>query len=115
MTVFTLGNICKEVQRIQYDLEEYGDVASAIDRCKRLDELLCSIEDGTHKLDVIEEMEDYVSVFEEKVVNVIDGKILEVKKNMPLNNNNGDVDGDLLLVFLSMIGVLKEVRTEIVG
>ena len=50
MTEFTIGNICKEVQRIQYDLEQYGDISSAIDRCKRLDELLFEIEEGKHTL-----------------------------------------------------------------
>ncbi len=50
MTEFTIGNICKEVQRIQFDLEQYGDVASAIDRCKNLDELLYEIEEGKHSL-----------------------------------------------------------------
>ena len=47
---FTVGDICKEVQRIQFDLEQYGDVASAIGRCKKLDELLCQIEEGEHSL-----------------------------------------------------------------
>ena len=49
MTEFTIGNICKEVQRIRFDLEN-EDVASAINRCDGLDELLCEIEDGKHTL-----------------------------------------------------------------
>lgn len=49
MTKFTIGNICKEVQRIQFDIEK-KDYNSAIDRCKNLDELLCEIEDGEHIL-----------------------------------------------------------------
>ena len=56
MTEFTIGNICKEIQRIQYDLEQYGNIASAIDRCKSLDELLCEIEDGEHTLIVEKEL-----------------------------------------------------------
>ena len=50
MTVFSIGNICKEIQRIQFDLEQYGDIESAIARCKKLDDLLCDIEDGKHSL-----------------------------------------------------------------
>ena len=53
MTEFTIGNICKEVQRIRFDLEN-EDVASAIKRCDNLDDLLCEIEDGKHTL-VIED------------------------------------------------------------
>jgi len=49
MTEFTIGNICKEVQRIRFDLEN-EDVASAIKRCDNLDDLLCEIEDGKHTL-----------------------------------------------------------------
>lgn len=49
MTEFTIGNICKEVQRIQFDLE-VNDVESAIDRCKNLDNLLYEIEEGRHSL-----------------------------------------------------------------
>jgi len=49
MTEFTIGNICKEVQRIRFDLEN-EDVASAIKRCDNLDDLLCEIEDGVHTL-----------------------------------------------------------------
>ena len=30
MSEFTIGDICKEVQRIQFDLEQYGDIVSAI-------------------------------------------------------------------------------------
>lgn len=56
MSEFSIGNICKEVQRIQFDLESYGDVVSAIDRCKGLDELLFEIEEGEHTLIVEEEM-----------------------------------------------------------
>ena len=52
MVKYTIGNLCKEVQRIQYDLEQYGDVESAIDRCKGLDELLSSIEDGENELEI---------------------------------------------------------------
>ena len=51
---FSIGNICKEVQRIQFDLEQYGEITSAIDRCKNLDQLLCDIEDGTHELENVE-------------------------------------------------------------
>lgn len=47
---FTIGDICKEIQRIQFDLENYGDVTSAIDRCKKLDELLYYIEEGEYNL-----------------------------------------------------------------
>ena len=50
MTEFTIGDICKEVQRIQFDLEVRRDVESAIDRCKNLDNLLCEIEEGKHSL-----------------------------------------------------------------
>lgn len=50
MTKFTIGNICKEVQRIQFDLEVRRDVESAIDRCKNLDKLLYEIEEGKHSL-----------------------------------------------------------------
>lgn len=51
MTKFTIGNICKEVQRIQFDLEN-EDVASAMKRCDNLDDLLCKIEDGEHELEI---------------------------------------------------------------
>jgi len=47
---FTIGNICKEVQRIQFDIEVRKDYNSAIDRCKNLDELLCEIEEGEYDL-----------------------------------------------------------------
>ena len=48
---FTIGNICKEVQRIKFDIEcEYMN--SAKERCDALDELLCSIEDGEHELEI---------------------------------------------------------------
>ena len=50
MTEFSIGNICKEVQRIQFDLESKNDIESAIERCKNLDDLLCEIEDGKHTL-----------------------------------------------------------------
>ena len=50
MSEFTIGDICKEVQRIQFDLEQYGDIVSAIERCKNLDELLYEIEEGKHTL-----------------------------------------------------------------
>lgn len=50
MTEFTIGDICKEVQRIQFDLEVRRDVESAVDRCKNLDNLLCEIEEGKHSL-----------------------------------------------------------------
>ena len=53
MTEFTIGDICKEVQRIQYDLETYQDIDSAIDRCENLDKLLCEIEDGKHILRIM--------------------------------------------------------------
>lgn len=36
---FTSANMGKEVQRIRFDLEN-NDIASAIDRCNRLDKLL---------------------------------------------------------------------------
>lgn len=49
MTEFTIGNICKEVQRIQFDIE-HEDNKSAVERCKNLDELLCKIEEGKHSL-----------------------------------------------------------------
>ena len=42
---FSIGDICKEVQRIQFDLEN-EDVASAMGRCDKLDQLLCDIEEG---------------------------------------------------------------------
>lgn len=48
--VYTIGDICKEVQRIQSDLEDYGNIDSAIDRCKKLDQLLCDIEEGKYPL-----------------------------------------------------------------
>lgn len=50
MADFTIGDICKEVQRIQFDLESRNDIESAIERCKNLDDLLCEIEEGTHNL-----------------------------------------------------------------
>ena len=50
MSIFTVGDICKEIQRIQFDLEAKNDIESAIDRCKNLDNLLCEIEDGEHEL-----------------------------------------------------------------
>ena len=49
---FTIGNICKEVQRIQFDLEAHHDIEGAIERCKNLDELLCDIEDGKYELEI---------------------------------------------------------------
>lgn len=49
MTTFTIGNICKEVQRIQFDIEN-KEYESAIDRCNNLDALLCDIEDGKYEL-----------------------------------------------------------------
>ena len=42
---FTIGNICKEVQRIQFDIEN-KNYKIAIERCKELDALLCEIEEG---------------------------------------------------------------------
>ena len=45
-----IGNICKEVQRIQDDIEN-KQYASAIDRCENLDELICEIEEGQVKLE----------------------------------------------------------------
>ena len=50
MSEFTIGDICKEVQRIQFDLEQYEDIVSAIERCKNLDEILYGIEEGKHIL-----------------------------------------------------------------
>lgn len=44
------NNICKEVQRIQFDLETRTSIESAIKRCKNLDELLYEIEEGKHTL-----------------------------------------------------------------
>ena len=52
MTEFTIGNICKEVQRIQFDLEAHKDIESAIERCKNLDQLLFDIEEGKHTLKI---------------------------------------------------------------
>lgn len=49
---YTIGDICKEVQRIQYDLEQYGDIESAIIRCKNLDNLIYEIEEGIHEFEV---------------------------------------------------------------
>ena len=47
--MLNIANICKEVQRIQFDIEhEYYD--SAIDRCQNLDELISEIEAGRVKL-----------------------------------------------------------------
>ena len=48
---FTIGNICKEVQRIQFDLEN-EDVGSAMSRLDNLDSLLCDIEDGKYGLEI---------------------------------------------------------------
>lgn len=48
--IYTVGDICKEVQRIQFDLENYGNIDSAIDRCKNLDQLLFDIEEGKYQL-----------------------------------------------------------------
>ena len=51
MTVYTIGNICKEIQRIDFDIknEEYE---SARERCYELDELLSSIENGEHQIEI---------------------------------------------------------------
>ena len=49
---FTIGNICKEVQRIQFDIEVRKDYESAIERCENLDMLLCEIEEGKYELEV---------------------------------------------------------------
>lgn len=46
----SMGNLCKEVQRIQFDIEN-KQYNSAIDRCQNLDELICEIEDGRVKLE----------------------------------------------------------------
>lgn len=46
----TIGNICKEIQRIQFDIET-KHYLSALDRCEKLDELICEIEDGKVKLE----------------------------------------------------------------
>lgn len=54
MTEYTIGNICKEVQRIQYSIENQ-DYQDAINRCEQLDLLLCEIENGTHQLNQQEE------------------------------------------------------------
>ena len=45
-----IGNLCKEVQRIQSDIEN-KQYLSAIDRCENLDQLICEIEDGRVKLE----------------------------------------------------------------
>ena len=51
MTEFTIANnICKETQKIQFDLETRKGIESAIERCKNLDDLLCEIEEGKHTL-----------------------------------------------------------------
>ncbi|WP_305554575.1 hypothetical protein [Methanobrevibacter sp. V74] len=49
MTEFTIGNICKEVQRIRFDLEN-EEIASAMKRCDDLDQLLYDIEEGKYSL-----------------------------------------------------------------
>lgn len=49
MTKFTLANLGKEVQRIQYDILQM-DYKSAIERCEKLDELIYAIEEGEHEL-----------------------------------------------------------------
>ena len=49
MVEFTIGNICKEIQRIRFDIK-CGEYESAIDRCDNLDDLLCDIGDGKHNL-----------------------------------------------------------------
>lgn len=49
MTKFTLANLGKEVQRIQFDIEAMA-YKSAIERCKGLDELIYAIEEGEHEL-----------------------------------------------------------------
>lgn len=46
----SMGNLCKEVQRIQFDIEN-KQYNSAIDRCQNLDELISEIEDGRVKLE----------------------------------------------------------------
>ena len=46
---FSIGNICKEVQRIQTDIEN-KKYKEAIERCDNLDNLLSMIEDGKHTL-----------------------------------------------------------------
>ena len=49
MTTFTIGNIAKEVQRIQFDIEN-GYYKNAIDRCENLDQIFFDIEEGKHEL-----------------------------------------------------------------
>ena len=48
---FSIGNICKEVQRIKFDIE-CGYIDSAKERCDSLDELLYEIEEGKHELEI---------------------------------------------------------------
>lgn len=50
MKSFTIANICKEVQRIQFDIENKKDYDSAVERCKNLDQLLSDIECGEYEL-----------------------------------------------------------------
>ena len=49
---FTIGDICKEIQRIQFDIEIKKDYESAITRCENLDELLCDIELGKYDFNI---------------------------------------------------------------
>ena len=49
MMFFSIGNLCKEVQRIKFDIEQ-GHIESAMERCEGLDEFLCAIEEGKYGL-----------------------------------------------------------------
>lgn len=57
MMFFSIGNLCKEVQRIKFDIE-HGHIESAMERCDNLDEFLCAIEEGKFGL----ELDDVVVV-----------------------------------------------------
>jgi len=51
MVNYSVGNICKAVQRIRSDILS-NDYVSAIARCDSLEDLLCEIEDGKCSLEV---------------------------------------------------------------
>lgn len=53
LVTYSVGDVCKEVQRIRFDIEN-KDYVSAIDRCNGLDELLYKVEEGEYGL-VIDE------------------------------------------------------------
>lgn len=53
LVTYTVGDVCKEVQRIQFDIEN-KDYVSAIDRCDGLDELLYKVEEGEYGLVISE-------------------------------------------------------------